>query len=158
MKRLLLLERKMVMSLERPRTTGLTAIFAGTALIALVLLPSGIPSHAQTTGQLLIAAGFNPIAATTSESMTRLRSFPANQFLLRQRAGRPYYFYADPTGCGCAYVGSVVAMNKYRANVGPLPADVLPGGAPSIEQDMINSMNNDDAGAQFNEDVFSGDP
>jgi hypothetical protein len=159
MKRLPLLERKMVMNSEGPTTTtGLPTVVAGIGLIAVVVLTPASPGHAQTMGQLLISAGFNPVAATTSEAMTRLRSFPANQFLLRQKAGRPYYFYADPVACGCAYVGTVAAMNKYRASFGALPAAAPPGGGASLEQDMISSMNNDDAGAQFNEDVFGPDP
>jgi len=101
-------------------TTGGTTMFgspraiAGNVLVSwFVLLVSGASSHTQqTTGQLLISSGFNPIAATTPETMARLRSFPAKQFLLWQKAGRPYYFYADPSECGCAYVGSVAAMNK----------------------------------------------
>jgi hypothetical protein len=125
-------------------------------LTQLVTSPSG---HAQqTTGQLLISSGFNPIAATTPAMMARLMSFPANRFLLRQKGGRPYYVYADPSACTCAYVGSVDAMNKYRASFGALPADVLSsGGFTDPEQNMIKSMDNDDAGAQFNNDVFGPD-
>jgi len=115
--------------------------------------------HAQqTTGQLLISSGFNPIAATTPAMMERLMSFPANQFLLRQKGGRPYYVYADPSACTCAYVGSVAAMDKYRSSFGALPADTLSsGGVTNPEQNMINSMESDDAGAQFNNDVFGPD-
>ena len=112
----------------------------------------------QTTGQLLIASGFNPIAATTPVMMERLMSYPANRFLLRQKGGRPYYVYADPTACTCAYVGSVDAMNKYRASFSALPADVLSSqGFTDPEQNMINSMDNDGAAAQFNNDVFGPD-
>jgi hypothetical protein len=128
-------------------------------IVFLALLVPGASSRAQqTTGQLLISSGFNPIAATTPEKMARLTSLPANQFLLRGKDGRPYYVYADPTGCGCAYVGSVAAMNRYRASYGALPADALPSdGVASLEQNMMNSMENDDAGAQFNSDVFGPD-
>lgn len=134
--------------------------FASALFVVFLALLAPIASNAQqTTEQLLISSGFNPIAATTPESMARLTSFPAKQFLLRQKQGRPYYFYADPSGCGCAYVGSVAAMNKYRASFGALPADALPsGGVSNLEQNMINSMDNNDAGAQFDEDVFSPDP
>jgi hypothetical protein len=87
--------------------------------------------------------------------MTRLMSFPAKQFLLRSKAGRPFYVYADPSGCTCAYVGSVAAMDTYRASFGALPADTLSsGGFTNPEQNMINSMEQDDAGA----DVFGPDP
>jgi hypothetical protein len=140
-----------------PSTTFTRAVF----IVLLFAIAFSANSYAQqTTGQLLISSGFNPVAATTTEAMARLTSFPANRFLLRNKGGHPYYFYADPTGCGCAYVGSVSAMKKYSASFGALPADALPsgGGPTKLEQSMIDSMDNDDAGAQFNEDVFGPDP
>ena len=136
------------------------AITSVVMIVFPIVLASGTPVHAQqSTGQLLIASGFNPVAATTAPAMARLTSFPANQFLLRNRGGHPYYFYADPSGCGCAYVGSVAAMKKYSASLGALPADApSSGGLTRLEQNMIDSMDNDDAGAQFNDDVFGPDP
>ena len=136
------------------RTAGRTL-----SLIFLALLASGTYGNAQqTTGQLLISSGFNPIAATTPAMMARLTSFPANQFLLRQKEGRPYYVYADPSACTCAYIGSVAAMDRYRASFGALPADALSSGSfTDPAQNMINSMENDDAAAQFNNDVFGPD-
>jgi hypothetical protein len=125
----------------------------------MALFASRTPSHAQqTTGQLLISSGFNPIAPTTPEMMARLNSFPPNQFLLRNKGGRPYFVYADPSGCTCAYVGSVAAMDKYRASFGALPADTLSSsGFTNPEQNIIDSMEDDEAGSQFNKDVFGPD-
>jgi hypothetical protein len=117
------------------------------------LLASSVSSCAQqTTGQLLISSGFNPIAATTPTMVERLMSLPANQFLSRHKGNRSYYVYADPSGCTCAFVGSVAAMDKYRASFGALPADTLSsGGFTNPEQNMIDSMEQDEAGA----DVFA---
>jgi hypothetical protein len=142
------------MLLRSPR-----AIASIVFIVVLTLLAPGTSGYAQqTTGQLLISSGFNPVAATTPETMARLTSFPPNQFILRSKGGRPYYFYADPSGCGCAYVGSVAAMNRYRASSGALPADTpSSGGLTNAEQNLLNSMENDDAGAQFNKDVFGPD-
>ena len=118
------------------------------------LLASSASSYAQTTGQLLISSGFNPIAATTPELVARLKSLPPNQFVLRNKGGRSYYVYADPSGCNCAFVGSPAAMDKYRASFVTLPADTLSSGSyTNPEQNMINSMEQDDAGA----DVFAPD-
>ena len=126
------------------------------ALIA--LLASAASGNAQqTTGQLLITSGFNPIAATTPNMVERLMTFPANQFVSRNKGGRTYYVYADPSGCTCAYVGGTAAMDKYRASFAALPADTLSsgssGGFTNPEQNMINSMEQDEAGA----DVFAPD-
>jgi hypothetical protein len=131
--------------------------YAGVAPILLIIaLASGTTGHAQqTTGQLLISSGFNPIAATTPAMMTKLMSFPPNQFLLRNKGARSFFVYADPSGCTCAYVGSVAAMNKYRASFGALPADTMSsGGFTNPEQNIINSMENDDEEGQFNNDAF----
>jgi hypothetical protein len=131
------------------------------ALTAVVLLATSLVSSTpgqaqQTTGQLLISSGFNPVAATTPAMTARLMSFPANQFQLRSNGGRSYYVYADPSGCSCAYVGTVAAMDKYRAAFGALPADTMSsGGFTNPEQNMINSMENDDAEGQFNSDAFN---
>jgi hypothetical protein len=131
------------------------AISTVVVVFAALLAPGTSGYAQQSTGQLLISSGFNPIAATTPAMMTRLMSFPAKQFLLRSKAGRPFYVYADPSGCTCAYVGSVAAMDKYRASFGALPADTLSsGGFTNPEQNMINSMEEDDAGA----DVFGPNP
>jgi hypothetical protein len=116
------------------------------------LLASAASSYAQqTTGQLLISSGFNPIAATTPDMLARLLTFPAHQFVSRNKGGRTYYVYADPSRCTCAYVGGVAAMDKYRASFAALPADTLSsdssGGFTNPEQNMINSMEQDEAGA-----------
>lgn len=105
-------------------------------------------------GTALISSGFNPIAATTPDMVARLNSFPA----LRSKQGRSYFIYADPSGCGCAYVGTLAAMDRYRASFGALPADASSSGSfTNPEQNMIDSMKQDDAGAQFNRDVFGPD-
>jgi hypothetical protein len=129
---------------------------AGIVLVALLalLIFSSCGYAQQTTGQLLISSGFNPIAATTPKMLARLMSFPANQFVLRQKGNRSYYIYADPSGCTCAFVGGLTAMDKYRVTFGALPADTLSSGDfTSPEQNLIDSMADDAAGA----DVFAPD-
>lgn len=132
----------------------------GSPLGFLVFLFLNSSAHSQqSTGQMLIAAGFNPIAATTPEMVKKLMSLPANQFQQRQKAGRTYYVYADPSGCTCAYVGSPQAMKRYSSSLGtPLPTDWVPqGGGISAEQEVMSGIESDDAAAQFNSDVFGPD-
>ncbi len=139
-------------------------VISGSAFVILLgLLGSGLPGHAQqATGQQLIAAGFNPIAATTPDMVAKLNTLPPNQFVTRNKNGRTYYVYADPQNCTCAYVGGAKAMNKFNVSYGALPADAMdqPGGgraSSNLERDMIDSMDDDEAGAQFNKDVFGPD-
>jgi hypothetical protein len=130
-------------------------VIASICAVGPFLIASGVSIYAQqTTGQLLISSGFYPVAATTPTTTAHLMSLPANQFLLRHKGSRPYYVYADPTACTCVYVGSVSAMDKYRVSFGALsPEAVSSGGYTNPEQNMINSMDQDEAGA----DVFAPD-
>jgi hypothetical protein len=98
-------------------------------------------------GHLLISSGFNPFAASTRAATARLMALPANQFLLRHKGSQSYYVYADPVACSCVYVDSVSAMDKYRASFVALPADTLSsGGYTNPEQNIIDSMEQDEAG------------
>jgi hypothetical protein len=136
------------MTLRSVRTITGICLVSFAALLAC----SAFTYAQQTTGQLLISSGFNPIAATTPEMVARLMSLPATRFVLRHKGGRSYYVYADPSGCACAFVGDVAAMERYRASFGALPVDTLSsGGFTNPEQNMINSMDQDEAGA----DVFA---
>ena len=46
--------------------------------------------------------------------MTKLKSLPARKFVRRTRGGVPYFIYADPDYCKCAYVGTQAAMDTFR--------------------------------------------
>ncbi|MGO9931955.1 MAG: hypothetical protein ACLPV8_09095 [Steroidobacteraceae bacterium] len=92
------------------------------ALAALILGCSWLGlSACQTQGELvqqensLAAAGFAVQIANTAQRQAMLNRLPANQFVLRVHAGVSHYVYADP-GCGCLYVGSQQAFNRYVSN------------------------------------------
>jgi hypothetical protein len=71
---------------------------------------------------------------------------------MRHKAGKPYYFYADPNSCRCVFVGSEKAMKSYREMMSQAPPGYqdflgapttpsLPGG--QTESDMIRDMDHD---------------
>jgi hypothetical protein len=64
----------------------------------------------------LSAAGFIIRPANTPERQAMLARLPADRFLLREHGDNVHYVFADPTVCGCLYVGSQQAYNQYRAN------------------------------------------
>jgi hypothetical protein len=43
-----------------------------------------------------------------------LKSLPPHQFVTRTINGGTRYLYADPTICGCIYVGDQKAYDQYR--------------------------------------------
>ena len=87
-------------------------------LFVLVTL-SGCVTEQQIIAQRedrLSAAGFIIKPANTPEREAMLARLPANKFILRQRGDDSHYVYADPVVCGCLYVGSQQAYNRYKAN------------------------------------------
>lgn len=124
----------------------------------------GAPAAAQeAVGMKLETAGFVMKRADTARKMERLRTLPARKFVVRTKAGRTFYVYADPDYCKCALIGSQQAMNSYRDMVAPpaLPPGVRPqSGDPnvpargvSLEGEMIHDMN-EDGDAQAEDDIF----
>jgi hypothetical protein len=63
---------------------------------------------------MLLSAGFVSKKADATARMAGLKSLPPHQFVVRNRNGRTVYLYADPTVCGCVYVGNQNAYDQYR--------------------------------------------
>jgi hypothetical protein len=66
----------------------------------------------------LTSAGFAVKYPNSPERQEIINSLPANRVVKRTRNGKVHYVYADPGGCGCAYVGSPQAYANVR-NRGP---------------------------------------
>ena len=64
----------------------------------------------------LSAAGFTVRIANTAERQAMLNRLPPNRFVQRMSGGVAHYIYADPQACGCLYIGSQQAYDKYRSN------------------------------------------
>jgi len=64
----------------------------------------------------LSAAGFSVRIANTAERQAMLNRLPADQFVQRVSGGVISYFYAEPSVCGCLYVGSQQAFSQYISN------------------------------------------
>jgi hypothetical protein len=64
----------------------------------------------------LSAAGFVVKPANTTERQEMLKRLPPNQFVRREKGDTVHYVYADPIACGCLYVGTQDAYNKFKAN------------------------------------------
>jgi len=64
----------------------------------------------------LAAAGFVIKPANTPERQAMLARLPAHRFVTRQNGDTIHYVYADPLVCGCLYVGTQQAYDKYKAN------------------------------------------
>jgi hypothetical protein len=66
---------------------------------------------------MLIGAGFTPVPANTPQRQAALASIPPHTFVHEMHGGRVLYAYADPTACGCLYIGTQAAYDRYRDQV-----------------------------------------
>lgn len=65
------------------------------------------------TERLLSAAGFQMRFADTPEKIDNLESLQQRKLLPQNHDGKMYYVYADKT-CGCLYVGTENAYQRYE--------------------------------------------
>ncbi len=85
---------------------------AGTTLVV-----GACANSAAVIGQredMLAAAGFSLRPADTPERVASLKSLPPHKFVSQIRHGTVTYVYADPTICGCLYVGDQAAYGRYQ--------------------------------------------
>lgn len=61
----------------------------------------------------LAAAGFKKRSIKTEAQLADFRQIPAHMIRPSTYKGRPVYVYADPTICGCLYMGGTTAYNTY---------------------------------------------
>ena len=91
-----------------------------TPLLAIPLLALGPLACAPTPGQgtvnkedMLAAAGFKKRSIKTEAQLTDFRNYPAHMIRPTTYKGKKVYVYADPTICGCLYMGGTTAYNTY---------------------------------------------
>ena len=87
-------------------------------LLALGLLACAAPNPDAPTlhkEDMLAAAGFKKRPIKTEAQLADFRNIPAHMIRPASYKGRPVYVYADPTICGCLYIGNETAYNKYIA-------------------------------------------
>jgi hypothetical protein len=103
------------------------------------------PAAAQTDApnNMLTAAGFVVKYPDTPEKREIFNSLPPNRLVKRRRNGKIYYVYADPGGCGCAYVGSPNAYANDR-NGGFRDRD----NNDRVVSEMMRDMDQDDSPEQ----------
>ena len=90
------------------------AIFGMCAALAACTSPQ---QRIENKEDLLSASGFKVIPANTPARQSALFTLPPHQFIREIKNGQVRYAYADPTVCGCLYVGDQAAFGTYRQNV-----------------------------------------
>jgi len=94
------------------RSLSQLALVMGAALVASAC--ANTEGAVSQKDDMLLSAGFVPKKPDTTSQMAGLKSLPPHQFVARNRHARTVYLYADPTVCGCIYVGDQNAYDQYR--------------------------------------------
>jgi hypothetical protein len=90
-----------------------------TVTIVLVLLALGGCSVQRKAARVrnvesdLVSAGFRTLVPDTPKKREAMRRLQPRRLTEDSRNGKPYYWYADPDGCGCIYVGGEAAYRRY---------------------------------------------
>ncbi len=92
----------------RIRSTVLCFVVCGVAVAC---------NPVQQKEDMLAAAGFSLVPANTPQRQASLSSLPPHKFVHRVRNGAVVFIYADPSVCGCLYVGNQAAYDHYRQEV-----------------------------------------
>ena len=85
-----------------------------TIILLVANLMAGCAAHnTQTTEDLLSAAGFNVVIATTPQQLKHLSTLPPYKMMRIQRNGKDRYVYADPAR-KLIYVGGLFSYDRFR--------------------------------------------
>src|SRR4030095_11376541 len=84
-------------------------------LVALALVGCSATSAPtpRTVKSNLVSAGFRGIVPDTPKKQEAIKRLQPRRLTEASRNGKRYYWYADPEGCGCVYVGSEGAYRRY---------------------------------------------
>jgi hypothetical protein len=88
-----------------------SAAFAVCVAVSACVSPA---QRVQNKEDMLAASGFTLVPANTPERQTSLASLPPHELALQVSGDQVTYTYADPTVCGCLYVGDQAAYGRYR--------------------------------------------
>ena len=70
-------------------------------------------SRAEIKEDMLSSSGFRAVPAKTPRQLASLKSLPAHKLTKATYKGAPAWVYADPTVCGCLYIGNQDAHDAY---------------------------------------------
>jgi hypothetical protein len=89
-------------------------VTSGFVVLALVGCSSTVHSpRAQTVETELASSGFRMVVPDTPQKQELVKRLPKRKLTEGMRNGKRYYWFADPDGCGCVYVGGEAAYRRY---------------------------------------------
>ena len=101
-------------NLEEMMKEKITATLAILLVFVLIGCAAVKSQDAQSTEELLSAAGFIMIPAETPEEISNLNTLTPLKIEFSVKDNKPLYWYADPYNCKCVYTGDQAAYDRYE--------------------------------------------
>jgi len=92
----------------------LNLFFVSFLLVTVVGCATIQAKKTQEQEQLLSAAGFIMVPATTPAELENLNTLTPHKVLFSVKDNKPLYWYADPTNCRCVYTGDQETYQRYE--------------------------------------------
>jgi len=83
------------------------------AVLATGVAVTACAAKPETKGDMLAESGFKVVSLRTPGQVASFKKLPAHQLTRKKYNGKPVWVYADPTICGCLYMGTQDAYNAY---------------------------------------------
>ena len=90
------------------------AMLTGALVWALAACQAIENEEAQSTEQVLAAAGFHIKQATTPQQIANLEALTQRKMVIHDQDGQTRYVYADAEGCKCVYVGDEKNYDEFQ--------------------------------------------
>jgi hypothetical protein len=90
------------------------AMLTGALVWALAACQAIENEEAQSTEQVLAAAGFHMKQATTRQQIANLEALTQRKMVIHDQDGQTRYVYADAEGCKCVYVGDEKNYDEFQ--------------------------------------------
>ncbi len=91
---------------------SLKSVFVAATLGAAVAACSTTPKM-ESKQDMLSDAGFKTVSLKTPGQLAQFKKLPAHQLTRKNYQGKTVWVYADPTLCGCLYMGTPDNYNAY---------------------------------------------
>lgn len=97
------------------KTTGWMALCLALTLTGSLGACAAIQkSEARSTEDLLSAAGFRQVPASTPERVNALKTMKPRTITTVTKNGKTFWVYPDPTNCNCLFAGTQEQYNEYK--------------------------------------------
>lgn len=89
------------------------SILAIVAIGGMLAACQGVTPKTESKRDMLADSGFKVVSLKTPGQTASFKKLPPHKLVRKTYQGKPVWVYADPTMCGCLYMGTQANYNAY---------------------------------------------